>query len=72
MSARRRDGTIPVPDLRLGARSASLERLSGVVGSLALLLCVGGFFQDRRCFFSPTCSPSYTGAGSALADWAFC
>jgi hypothetical protein len=51
VSARRRDGTIPVPDLRLGARSASLERLSGVVGSLALLLCVGGFFQDRTVFF---------------------
>ena len=51
MSDRRHGTSIPVPDLRLGARSASIERLAGVVGSLALLLCVGGFFAYPAEFF---------------------
>ncbi len=51
MSDHRHRTSIPVPDLRLGPRSGSVEKLSGVVGSLALLLCVGGFFADRTAFF---------------------
>lgn len=51
MSDHRHGNTIPVPDIRLGARATSVERFSGVVGSLALLLCVGGFFADRTAFF---------------------
>jgi len=51
MSDPRHRTSIPVPDLRLGARSAGIERLSGVVGSLALLLCAGGYFADRTTFF---------------------
>lgn len=51
MSDHRHRSAIPVPDLRLGARSASIQRLSGVVGALALILCVVGFFANRATFF---------------------
>ncbi len=42
---------IPVPDIRLGPKAASIERISGVVGGLGLLLCVAGFFANRAEFF---------------------
>jgi hypothetical protein len=42
---------IPVEPERLGARAISIERASGVIGSLALMLCVAGFFADRPAFF---------------------
>ncbi|MDQ2711874.1 MAG: hypothetical protein M3Y24_06505 [Acidobacteriota bacterium] len=42
---------IPVPDIRLGSKAASIERISGVVGGLGLLLCVAGFFANRAEFF---------------------
>lgn len=42
---------IPVPEIRLGSRAANIERISGVVGGLGLLLCVGGFFANRAEFF---------------------
>ncbi len=41
----------PVPEFRLGPKSASVERISGVVGALGLLLCVAGFFANRAEFF---------------------
>jgi len=41
----------PIPDIRLGAKAASVERVSGVVGALGLLLCVAGFFANRAEFF---------------------
>ena len=41
----------PIPDIRLGPQAASVERISGVVGALGLLLCVAGFFADRATFF---------------------
>ncbi len=40
-----------VPEIRLGAKAASIERISGVVGGLGLLLCVAGFFANRAGFF---------------------
>ena len=40
-----------VPVVRLGAGAASVERISGVVGGLGLLLCVAGFFANRAQFF---------------------
>ena len=40
-----------VPIIRLGSRAASIERISGVVGGLGLLLCVAGFFANRAEFF---------------------
>ncbi len=41
----------PIPEYRLGPRAASVERVSGVVGALGLLLCVAGFFANRAEFF---------------------
>lgn len=41
----------PIPDIRLGPKAASVERVSGVVGALGLLLCVAGFFANRAEFF---------------------
>jgi len=40
-----------VPEIRLGPKAASVERISGVVGGLGLLLCVAGFFANSRQFF---------------------
>lgn len=40
-----------IPEIRLGAKAASVERISGVVGGLGLLLCVAGFFANRVEFF---------------------
>jgi hypothetical protein len=40
-----------VPEIRLGAKAAGIERVSGVVGGLGLLLCVAGFFANRAHFF---------------------
>jgi hypothetical protein len=51
MSEHHHGDTIPVIPERLGARATSIERLSGVVGSLALLLCVGGYFANPPHFF---------------------
>lgn len=41
----------PIPEYRLGPKAASIERVSGVVGALGLLLCVAGFFANRAEFF---------------------
>jgi hypothetical protein len=41
----------PIPEYRLGPKAASVERVSGVVGALGLLLCVAGFFANRAEFF---------------------
>jgi hypothetical protein len=41
----------PVPVVHLGPRAVSVERMSGYIGGLGLLLCVGGFFADRAHFF---------------------
>ncbi len=51
MSDHRHGDTIPVLPEHLGPRATSIERLSGVVGSLALILCAGGYFADRQAFF---------------------
>jgi hypothetical protein len=40
-----------IPEIRLGPKAASVERIAGVVGGLGLLLCVAGFFQNRAQFF---------------------
>jgi hypothetical protein len=40
-----------VPVVRLGPGAASVERISGVIGGLGLLLCVAGFFANRTEFF---------------------
>ena len=42
---------IPVPEIHLGSKAAGIERISGVVGGLGLLLCVAGFFANRAQFF---------------------
>ena len=42
---------LAVPEIRLGQKAASVERISGVVGGLGLLLCVAGFFANRAEFF---------------------
>ncbi|HEY6987169.1 MAG TPA: hypothetical protein VH369_02230 [Bryobacteraceae bacterium] len=40
-----------IPEFRLGPKAASVDRISGVVGGLGLLLCVAGFFANRAQFF---------------------
>ncbi len=42
---------VPVPDLQLGSRAAGVERISGVIGGLGLLLCIAGFWLDKTHFF---------------------
>ncbi len=51
MSNPHRGITIPVAPERLSSKATGIERVSGVVGSLALILCVAGFFGNRPAFF---------------------
>ena len=41
----------PIPEYRLGPKAASVERLSGIVGMVGLLLCAAGFFANPAEFF---------------------
>ena len=51
MSSHAHEMDVAVPDFRLGPKAASVERISGVIGALGLLLCVAGFFSNRAIFF---------------------
>ena len=42
---------LPVPEIRLGPKAASVERLSSYIGGLGLLLCVAGVFYNPAQFF---------------------
>lgn len=42
---------LPIPEIRLGPKAASVERIAGVIGGLGALLCVAGFFYNRAEFF---------------------
>ncbi len=55
-----------VPVVRLGPRAASVERISGVVGGLGLILCVAGFFASRAQFFQSYLFAFLYWAGFAL------
>jgi hypothetical protein len=43
---------VRIPEIRLGPKAASVERISGVVGGLGLLLCVAGYFANPAQFFN--------------------
>lgn len=51
MSANEYENNIPVPEIRLGAQAASIERISGFIGALGVLLCVAAFFWNRAEFY---------------------
>lgn len=51
MSDRNHASSIPVPVERLGDGAIAVERFSGVVGVLGLLVCVAAFFWSRVEFF---------------------
>jgi hypothetical protein len=43
---------VRIPEIRLGPKAASVERISGVIGGLGLLLCVAGYFANPAQFFN--------------------
>lgn len=51
MSNHAHEQTLPIPEIRLGPRAISVERISGVIGGLGILLCVAGFFANRVEFW---------------------
>ena len=59
-------GAVHIPDIRLGSRAASIERIAGVVGGLGLLLCAAGFFWNRTLFFQSYLFALVYWAGFAL------
>ena len=42
---------VNIPEIKLGPRAASVERIAGVVGGLGLLLSLAGFFAKPAHFF---------------------
>ncbi|MBV8071912.1 MAG: hypothetical protein JO270_18530 [Acidobacteriaceae bacterium] len=51
MSSHAHEDHLPIPEIRLGPKAASVERIAGVIGGLGALLCVAGFFYNRAQFF---------------------
>jgi hypothetical protein len=43
--------SVHIPEIRLGSKAASVERIAGVVGALGLLLCLAGLFFNPRMFY---------------------
>ena len=43
--------TVHIPEIKLGPRAASVERIAGVIGGLGLLLCLAGFISSPQMFF---------------------
>ena len=66
MSEHSHHGSAAVPDIQLGSRAASFERISGVIGGLGLLLCLAGFFWNRTIFFQSYLFAFIYWAGFAL------
>ncbi|HEY1214332.1 MAG TPA: hypothetical protein VGE93_11925, partial [Bryobacteraceae bacterium] len=42
---------VPVPEIRLGAQAARVERTAGLAGAVGILLCLAAFFFDRNRLF---------------------
>lgn len=42
---------VHIPEIKLGPKAASVERVAGVVGAVGLLLCLAGFFSKPEIFF---------------------
>ncbi|HSU33942.1 MAG TPA: hypothetical protein VLJ11_22135 [Bryobacteraceae bacterium] len=42
---------VPVPEIRLGAQAARVERAAGLAGAIGILLCFVAFFFDRNRLF---------------------
>lgn len=51
MSSHSQEEDVRIPEIRLGPKAASVERIAGVIGGLGLLLCVPGFIWSRSQFF---------------------
>ena len=51
MSSHAHEEDLPIPEIRLGPKAISVERISGVIGGLGVLLCVAGFFANRAEFW---------------------
>ena len=51
MSNHAHEDYLPIPEIRLGPKAASVERIAGVIGGLGALLCLAGFFYNRAQFF---------------------
>ncbi len=43
--------TVHTPEIKIGPKAASIERIAGVVGGLGLLLCLAGIFANPKQFF---------------------
>lgn len=52
MSGHGHETAVRIPEIRLGPKAASVERISGVIGGLGLLLCVAGYFANPAQFFN--------------------
>ena len=51
MSAHHQASNIPVPDIRLGPNAAGVERMSGLIGAIGILLCLIAFFVNPAHLF---------------------
>lgn len=51
MSVHEHEELLPVPEFRLGPKAMSVERVSGVIGGLGLILCGAGWWANPAHFF---------------------
>ncbi len=51
VSSHQRESNEPIPDIRLGPEATRIERVSGVIGAIGILLCIVAFFWNRQEFY---------------------
>ncbi len=51
MSNHGQTADVAVPEITLGSKAASVERIAGIIGIAGLLLCVAGLFHRSRKVF---------------------
>ncbi len=66
MSIHSQTAELTVPEINLGPKATSVERMAGYIGILGLFLCAVGYFTDRERFFQSYLFAFLSWAGFAV------